>query len=138
MLDARGPQTTRANGGAPRVQRDDLYEWPTLDLQAHERLRAGGDARGALACAAEAFEYAVQAGGFPLASDIVKLARMRSAARAGRRTRVHRQAAAALAVVLARAATRYWPFLQFSALMSRTWLRIPHDRATLARGAPAP
>jgi hypothetical protein len=335
MLEATGAPNTRANQGAPRVQRDDLDEWATLDLQAHERLRAGGDALGALACAAEvlarlhrelgappamdgwidafdddlarvheasssgldahvfraalavlgrrpthpslplwharalafvrrsdvsaddairaaqfAFEYAVRAGSFPLASEIVTLARMRGAEaslgmrqswleaealeawlngdhpRAHRavaealdlgagyaaweqgasaaisegdlpeadrylagmaatldRRRVqdvahafflgaararlandndeahqrleaclaqdttnvpvyfttlwllgrahldvargrHRQAAAALAVVLAHAATRYWSFLRFSALMSRTWLRV--------------
>jgi hypothetical protein len=40
----------------------------------------------------------------------------------------HRQAAAALAVVLAHATTRYWSFLRFSALMSRTWLRIREHR----------
>lgn len=321
------------------MQRDDLDERPTLDLQAHERLRAGGDALGALACAAEAlarlhrelgappvmdgwidafeddlaraheassscleahvfraalavlgrrpthpslplwhsralafvrrsdasaddairaaqfaFEYAVRAGSFPLASEIVTLARMRGTeasaamrqswleaealeawlngdhARAHRavaealglgagyaaweqgasaaisegdlpeadrclagmattldprrvqdvahafflgaaRARLandndeahqrleaclaqdatnvpayfttlwllgrahldvargrHRQAAAALAVVLAHAATRYWSFLRFSALMSRTWLRVRQRR----------
>jgi len=339
MLDSTRPQTTRANRGAPRGQGDDLDEWPKLAFQAHERLRARGDANGALACAAGvlarlhrelgappvmdrwidafdddlarahepsssglephvfraalavlgrrpthpslplwqaralafvrrtdaaaddairaaqfAFEYAVRAGSFPLASDIVKLARMHGAeasvamrrrwleaealeawlngdhARAHRavvealdlgagyaaweqgasaaisegdlskadrclagmaatvdprrvqdvahafflgaaRARLasdndeahqrleaclaqdaanvpayfttlwllgrahldvargrHRQAAAALAVVLAHAATRYWSFLQFSALVSRTWLRIRQRR----------
>jgi len=72
MLDATGPQTTRANRGAPPVQRDGLDEWPTLALQAHERLRADGDANGALACAAGG----AGAGSVPLASDIVKRACM--------------------------------------------------------------
>jgi hypothetical protein len=343
MLDATGPQATRANRGTPRVQRDDLDEWTTLAREAHERLRADGDANGALACAAAvlarlhgevgappamdrwidafdndlaraheasssgldsyvfraalavlgrrpthpslplwqararafversdvvaddairaaqfAFEYAVRAGSFPLASDIVKLARLHGTeasaamrrswleaealeawlngdhARAHRavadaldlgagysaweqgasaaisegnlpeadrclagmtatidprrvqdvahalflgaaRARLandndeahqrleaclardatnvpayfttlwllgrahldvargrHRQAAAALSVVLAHATTRYWSFLHFSALMSRTWLRIRQRRHTEA------
>lgn len=41
----------------------------------------------------------------------------------------HRQAGAALAIVLGRATSHYWSFLHFSALMSRTWLRIRQRRA---------
>jgi hypothetical protein len=40
-----------------------------------------------------------------------------------------RTAASVLAVVLARASTHYWTFLRFSALLSRTWLRIRQHRA---------
>jgi hypothetical protein len=40
----------------------------------------------------------------------------------------HRQATHALAVVLARAGSHYWSFLQFSALLSRIWLRIREHR----------
>jgi hypothetical protein len=43
-----------------------------------------------------------------------------------------RSAAPMLAVVLARAGTHYWSFLRFSALLSRTWLRIRQHRATEA------
>ncbi|HEX6137780.1 MAG TPA: hypothetical protein VF059_08985, partial [Casimicrobiaceae bacterium] len=44
----------------------------------------------------------------------------------------YRRAAAQLGIVLALAATHYWAFLQFSALMSRTWLRIRQGRGTEA------
>ena len=44
----------------------------------------------------------------------------------------HRQATHALAVVLARAGSHYWAFLQFSALLSRIWLRIREHRANEA------
>lgn len=40
----------------------------------------------------------------------------------------HRPASGALGVVLASAATHYWSFLRFSALLSRTWLRLRQRR----------
>ena len=46
----------------------------------------------------------------------------------------HRRAAAALAIVLGRAGTHYWQFLQFSALISRTWLRVRQRRFEQAAG----
>ena len=45
----------------------------------------------------------------------------------------YRRADTQLGIVLARATTHYWGFLQFSALMSRTWLRIRQCRPAEAR-----
>jgi hypothetical protein len=42
--------------------------------------------------------------------------------------RRYRHAGATHAIVLARAASHYWSFLHFSALMSRAWLRIRQRR----------
>jgi hypothetical protein len=43
-----------------------------------------------------------------------------------------RAAGAALAIVLGRASSHYWSFLRFSALLSRTWLRLREGRVAEA------
>ncbi len=112
---------------AARVDRNRPQDVAHSSFLGAARARLGGD----VALASERIDACMTVEGSAIALYFITLWQLGRAHIAIARGQ-HRRAAGELTVVLARAASYYWRFLHFSALVARTWLRIREQRQQAA------